>query len=397
MKILVLNAGSSSVKFDVYGMEGQNETCMFKGLIEGIGEEAPKIRYKTGDKKMPPTVIAAANHKEAIGVAMEHIRKELSKDGDTFTPDAIGHRVVHGGTSYKSEKVDDHLLKILDDYTVLAPLHNPPNISGIRACMELFPETPNVGVFDTAFHATMPDHAKRYALPHELTEKHKLFRYGFHGTSHRFVSQETAKFLGKPLEDLKIVTCHLGNGASLCAVKGGKSIDTTMGFTPLEGLMMGTRTGDIDAGVVLFLMEKENLGIAEINKLLNKKSGFLGMSGVSNDARIIEDKVEEGHKNATLAFDLFNYRIKRSIGSMIAAMDGVDAIVFTAGIGENSPWTRKDVCEGLSYLGITLNLEENDKRGGSRDITTPDSKVKVLVIPTDEERMIARDTVEVLK
>ena len=393
MKILVINSGSSSLKFDVFELGEGREESLVKGLVEGIGEETPKIRLKSAKGKQDPTAIAAVDHKEALGAAMEAIRRTLTPDGEAFVPDAIGHRVVHGGSQCASALVDDALLKILDGYCALAPLHNPPNLTGIRACLELFPGVPNTAVFDTAFHATMPDYARLYGLPLELTERLGIYRYGFHGTSHRYVSSEFARFAGRPLESLKLVTLHLGNGSSLAAVSGGRSVDTTMGFTPLEGLMMGTRTGDIDAGVVLYLLEHEGMNVSEVNKLLNKKSGVLGLSGMSNDMRIVEDAMMAGNARAKLAFDVFCHRIRRAVGALAASMNGADALVFTAGIGENSDLARQAVCDGLGVLGVKLDAELNAGRiGVNKILSTPDSRCTVAVIPTNEELMIARDT-----
>jgi len=308
----------------------------------------------------------------------------------------IGHRVVHGGESFSgSVAITPAVLQALEANIELAPLHNPPNIMGINACTELMPNTPQVGVFDTAFHQTMPAEAYIYALPYEYYEKYKVRRYGFHGTSHRFVTERAVEMLGKPIKESKIVTCHLGNGASITAVKGGKSIDTSMGLTPLEGLVMGTRCGDIDPAIIEFIMNKDKISIAQMSNILNKKSGVLGISGVSSDFRDIEGAAEKGNKRAQLALDRFAYVVKKYIGSYIAAMDGVDAIVFTAGLGENSATMRTKVCSGLSFLGIEIDEAKNKIRGEEMEITTADSKTKVFVIPTNEELMIARDTVEI--
>jgi len=397
MKILVVNSGSSSLKFDVFELDSGSEQSLFKGLVEDIGGESPRISYKNGGKKTKPFAIEAPDHTVALDSAIKIVQENLTPDGK-FVPDAIGHRVVHGGQQFKSMKVDEDIISVIEKNSELAPLHNPPNLLGIRACIELFPETPNVAVFDTAFHHSMPDVARQYALPKELTEKYEIYRYGFHGTSHRFVAHKCAEFIGRDVEKMNIITCHLGNGASLTAVKNGKSIDTTMGFTPLEGVMMGTRTGDIDPGVVFFLMEKEGLSCDEINTLLNKKSGMLGVSGISNDIRPVEEAMEKGDKSAQFAVDIYAYKIKRSIGSLAAALNGVDAIVFTAGIGENDDIVRKTVCSGMEYLGVKLDEERNAGRKGECTlISADDSKCTVVVIPTDEELAIARDTLAVLK
>lgn len=396
MKVLVVNSGSSSLKFDVFEINGAAKS-LFKGLVEDIGGKNPRISYKCNGQKTKPYPIEAENHTIALDSAIKAIQEKLTPDAE-FVPDAIGHRVVHGGQQFRSMKVDDEILSVIEKNAELAPLHNPPNLLGIRACIELFPKTPNVAVFDTAFHHSMPKVAKHYALPLELTEKYEIYRYGFHGTSHRFVAGECADFLGRNLEDMKIITCHLGNGASLAAVKNGKSIDTTMGFTPLEGVMMGTRTGDIDPGVVFFLMEKEGLSFEEINTLLNKKSGMLGVSGISNDIRPVEEEMEKGNQRAQFAVDIYCYKIRRSIGALAAALNGVDAIVFTAGIGENDDIVRKAVCSELGFLGVNFDEQGNEGRKGENTlISTDDSLCKVVVIPTDEELAIARDTYEVLQ
>jgi acetate kinase len=311
---------------------------------------------------------------------------------------AVGHRVVHGG-EYFSESVviTEAVKKAVEACNELAPLHNPPNLIGINACEKLMPKTPQVAVFDTAFHQTMPEKAYLYAIPYEYYEKYKVRRYGFHGTSHKFVSQEAAQMMGKSIEDLKIITCHLGNGASLAAIKNGKVVDTSMGFTPLEGLIMGTRSGNLDPAVITFLMNKENLDIKGIDNVLNKQSGVLGVSGVSSDFRDIENAAKDGNERAKVALDMFYYRVAKFIGSYAAAMNGVDAIVFTAGLGENSGTSRQAICDYVEFLGLKIDAEPNSKRGQALQISTADSKVKVFVIPTNEELVIARDTKGLVK
>ena len=310
---------------------------------------------------------------------------------------AVGHRVVHGGEYFaNSVIINQEVIAAIEKCCELAPLHNPANLIGIAACDKIMPGVPQVAVFDTAFHQTMPERAYMYALPYEYYEKYAIRRYGFHGTSHRFVSEEVAKMLGRPYEETKTVTCHLGNGGSICAVRNGKSIDTTMGFTPLEGLVMGTRAGDIDAAVITYLMEKEGLTAAEMDNILNKQSGVLGISGVSSDFRDIEEASEAGNVRAGMALDVFAYKVAKRIGAYTAAMNGVDAIVFTAGLGENSASTRKEICDYLGYLGVHIDSYNNSLRGKALEISAPDSRVRVFVIPTNEELVIARDTKELL-
>ena len=311
--------------------------------------------------------------------------------------EAVGHRVVHGGEYFaNSVIINQEVIAAIEKCCELAPLHNPANLIGIAACDKIMPGVPQVAVFDTAFHQTMPERAYMYALPYEYYEKYAIRRYGFHGTSHRFVSEEVAKMLGRPYEETKTVTCHLGNGGSICAVRNGKSIDTTMGFTPLEGLVMGTRAGDIDAAVITYLMEKEGLTAAEMDTILNKQSGVLGISGVSSDFRDIEEASEAGNVRAGMALDVFAYKVAKRIGAYTAAMNGVDAIVFTAGLGENSASTRKEICDYLGYLGVHIDSYNNSLRGKALEISAPDSRVRVFVIPTNEELVIARDTKELL-
>jgi acetate kinase len=310
--------------------------------------------------------------------------------------DAVGHRVVHGGESFSdSVLITERTKEIIDSLAGLAPLHNPANLTGIRAAEKIMPNVPQVAVFDTAFHSTIPPHAFLYAIPYSVYQRHKVRRYGFHGTSHKYVSQRAAELMGRPIEELKIISCHLGNGASIAAVQNGKSIDTSMGFTPLEGLMMGTRSGDIDPGAIFYIMKQEELGLHEIDSMLNKHSGLFGIAGVS-DMRDIEKAISDDDRLASLAFQMYEYRIRKYVGAYVAAMNGVDAIVFTAGIGENTPSLRTALCANLSYLGIAIDEEKNKIRGEDVEISTPDSKVKVFVIPTDEELVIARDTAKIV-
>ncbi|MBI6875036.1 acetate kinase [Clostridium aciditolerans] len=396
MKVLVINCGSSSLKYQLINME--NENVLAKGLVERIGIEGSILTQKVNDEKY---VIEQPmkDHKVAIKLVLDAlIDKEHGVISDMSEISAVGHRVVHGGEKYAgSVLIDENVMEALQECVKLAPLHNPPNIIGINACRELMPSTPMVGVFDTAFHQTLPEEAFIYALPYELYTQYGIRKYGFHGTSHRFVSMTAAQMMGKNIEDLKIITCHLGNGASLSAVKGGKSVDTTMGFTPLAGVAMGTRCGDIDPAIVPFLVKETGMSIEEVDNLMNKKSGVLGVSGVSSDFRDIENAAKDGNKRAELALDVFHYRVRTSIGAYAAALNGVDCIVFTAGLGENSITSRAEICDGLQYLGVNIDADKNNVRGKATEISTADSKVKVFVIPTDEELMIARDTKEIVE
>ncbi len=388
MNILVLNCGSSTLKYQLVNMD--NEQLISKGLAERIGIEGSRLchtSYETGTAQETVVEQPMKDHTDAVALVLKYMKNV----------DAVGHRVVHGGEFFSNSiLIDEKVKNALRECCSLAPLHNPPNLIGIEACEKLMPNLPQVAVFDTAFHQSLPDKAYMYALPYELYEKHKIRKYGFHGTSHRYVSAKAAEFLDKPYESLKIVTCHLGNGASVCAINGGKSVDTSMGFTPLEGLVMGTRTGDIDASVVGFLMEKEGMSAKEVDNLLNKKSGVLGLSGLSSDFRDLENAVQKGDKRAKLALDMFFYRAAKYVGSYAAAMNGIDVLVFTAGIGENSAATREAICSYLGYLGLTVDKEKNNCRGKLVDFATPDSKLRALVVPTNEELVIARDTKEIL-
>ncbi|MBU5437742.1 acetate kinase [Tissierella sp. MSJ-40] len=396
MNILVINCGSSSLKYQLIDMN--EERVLAKGLVERIGIEGSKIKHKTTGKDEVVVQEPMSNHKKALELVLNALIDEnhgAIKSMDEIG--AVGHRVVHGGEKFAHSVVlDEEVMDALNECIELAPLHNPPNIMGIEACRELMPSTPMVGVFDTAFHQTIPSKNYIYALPYEYYEKYGVRRYGFHGTSHKYVSLMTAEMLDKNTDDLKIVTCHLGNGSSICAVDGGESVDTSMGFTPLEGLAMGTRTGDMDPAIVPFIMEKENLSIEEMNNVLNKKSGVLGISGISSDFRDIEDACKEGNERAQLSLDVFTNRVKKYIGAYTALMGGIDALVFTAGIGENSIEIRETVCEGLEYLGVELDKEKNKVRGKEAIVNKDGGKVKILVIPTNEELMIARDTLELV-
>jgi len=377
----------------------ENEEVEAKGLVERIGISGSVLKHqpKNGEKVVIEEDMPT--HKEALKHVIDALmHEEYGVIKDMKEINAVGHRVVHAGEKFAcSVVITEEVINALKECIDLAPLHNPPNIIGIEACQQLMPGVPMVGVFDTAFHQTMPKEAYIYALPYELYEKYGVRRYGFHGTSHKYVSQRAAALLGKNIEDLKIVTCHLGNGASVAAVKHGKSVDTSMGFTPLEGLAMGTRCGDIDPAIVKFIAEKEGLDLNGVDKLLNKQSGVLGVSGVSSDFRDIEEAAEKGNERASLALKLFAYRVRKYIGAYAAAMGGIDAIVFTAGLGENSAQMRADVCEGLEFLGVEIDPEKNNVRGKEVDVSKEGSKVKVLLIPTNEELMIARDTMELIK
>ncbi|NMM65654.1 acetate kinase [Clostridium sp. P21] len=394
MKVLVINCGSSSLKYQLINME--DEKVLAIGLVERIGIEGSVLTQKVNGEKY---VIEQPmqDHKVAMSLVINALLdKEHGVISDMSEISAVGHRVLHAGQKYcSSVLINDDVMEAIKDCIKLGPLHNPANITGINSCKEFMPNTPMVAVFDTAFHQTMPEEAYIYALPYEMYTKYGVRKYGFHGTSHKFVSTEAIKMLNGA-KNLKIVTCHLGNGASICAIKDGKVIDTTMGLTPLAGLVMGTRCGDIDPSIVPFLMKEANMSADDVDNLMNKKSGVLGISGISSDFRDIENAAKEGNKRAQLALKIYDYKVKTAIGAYVAALDGVDAIVFTAGLGENSATNRADICEGLSYLGIKLDPEKNALRGKAMEISTPDSKVKVLVIPTNEELMIARDTKEIV-
>lgn len=397
MKILVINCGSSSLKYQLLDMNGEKLLC--KGLVERIGIEGSRIKHDTTGKERVVIEEPLENHKKALGLVLKALVDE--EHGAIKSLDeigAVGHRVVHGGETFASSVIiDDEVMKVLYECAELAPLHNPPNITGIEACKELIPDTPMVAVFDTAFHQTMEPDNYIYPIPYEYYEKYKIRRYGFHGTSHKYVSLRAAELLGKDIKDLNIVTCHLGNGASVCAVQGGKSIDTSMGFTPLEGLAMGTRSGDIDPAIIPFIMDKEGITFDEVNEMLNKRSGVLGISGISSDFRDLEEAAEKGNERAKLALDVFVNRVKKYVGAYVATMCGIDALVFTAGIGENSSYIREKICEGLECLNIRIDPELNRKvRGEEAQLNRDLTSASIFVIPTNEELMIARDTLELV-
>lgn len=397
MKILVLNCGSSSIKYALYDMD--TKTVMTSGGAERVGLDGAFVKVKLANGEKRKVMHDIPEHTEGVKFIFSLlVDPEIGVIKDLKEIDAVGHRTVHGGEKFnKSVRLTEEVLKVYEECNDLAPLHNPANLKGIRAVQELMPEMPQVGVFDTAFHQTMPKEAFMYALPYDLYEKYGIRRYGFHGTSHRYVSQRVCEFLGVKAEGKKIITCHIGNGASIAAVKDGKCVDTSMGLTPLEGLIMGTRSGDVDGGALTFIEKKLGLDADGLSDLLNKKSGMLGITGISSDMREIEKAFEEGNERAKLAFDMYFYRIRKYIGAYAAAMDGCDIIVFTAGVGENQPSLREEVCKKLTYLGVEIDVEKNKNlRGKEALISTPESKVAVCVIPTDEELMIASDTMALL-
>jgi len=393
MKILVINAGSSSIKYQLYNMK--DESVLASGRVERIGTESAIVTHEPAGKSGVREVSEILDHVTAIRRILDLLlHREHGVVASIAEIGAVGHRVVHGGETFKaSVLVDDEVKRGIRDLFDLAPLHNPAALTGINAVEQNMPNMPQAAVFDTAFHQTMPRHAYLYPIPMALYRRHKIRRYGFHGTSHFYVSERAAGMIGRPIAELKMITCHIGNGASCAAILGGKSVDTSMGLTPLEGLMMGTRSGDIDPAVVPFVMSKEELTLGEVNSMLNKHSGMLAISGFSGDMREIVEAMEDGDRNARLAFDMFCYRLRKYIGAYAAAMNGMDALVFTAGIGENSADVRKAVCEGLTFLGVQLDEAANRQRSKeARFISAPDSRVKVLVVPTNEELIIARDT-----
>jgi len=397
MKILVINAGSSSLKYQLIDME--NEHVLAKGLCERIGISG-NISHKTADGKKVEKELPFPTHKEAFLALIDMLTKGETKVIDDMKEiSAVGHRVVHGSEIFKdSVLIDEKVIQTIIDLKDLSPLHNPPQAVAIKACQEVFgKDTPMVAVFDTSFHQTMPEKAYIYGVPYEYYEKYSVRRYGFHGTSHRFVSARLAELMGKPASELKLISCHLGNGSSITAVDGGKSVDTTMGFTPLDGIIMGTRSGGIDPSIVTFLAEKEGLTPAQMSDLLNKKSGFQGISGLSSDCRDIEQAAAEGNHRAQLTLDIVKYQIKKTIASYAAAMGGVDGILFTGGIGENSASLRYDVCSGLEFMGVKVDKElcDNASRKEAK-FSAAGSKVQVWVVPTDEELLIARDTAEIV-
>ncbi len=392
MKVLVVNCGSSSIKYQLFNMS--DESVLAKGLVERIGLEGAVLTHQPAGKDKVVITGDISNHSVGIKLVLEALTdanhgviasmKEIV---------AVGHRVVHGGEKFAdSVLITPDVMRALEECIEMAPLHNPPNILGINACAELMPGVPQVGVFDTAFHQTMPKAAFLYGLPYEAYEKYGVRRYGFHGTSHKYVSQRAAEMMRQHMSNLRIITCHLGNGSSLAAIKYGKAIDTSMGFTPLEGLVMGTRCGEIDPAIIPFLMKKEGMTPDQMDEYLNKKSGVLGISGVSSDFRDIEDAAGEGNERAQLALDVFAYKVRKYVGGYVASMGGVDAIVFTAGLGENSIEMRDKICNGLEYLGTRIDHEKNNVRGKAQEISVDGAKVKIFVIPTNEELVIARDT-----
>lgn len=393
MKVLVLNCGSSSLKYQIINME--SETLLAKGIAERIGIEGSFVKHEPAGQEKHVIKEELHNHKDAIRVVLGAL---IDKDHGVLTSldeiNAVGHRVVHAGEKFSgSVMITQEVIDALEECSDLAPLHNPPNLMGIYACQEILPAVPMAGVFDTAFHQTMPKSSYLYALPYELYDKYKIRRYGFHGTSHKYVALKTAELLGKPLESLKLVTCHLGNGASMAAVMNGKSVDTTMGFTPLEGLAMGTRCGDMDPAIISFIMEKEHIDINEMNNIMNKKSGVLGISGVSSDFRDIEEAAESGNERAKVALEVFYKRVTKYIGAYAAEMGGLDAIVFTAGLGENSDVARAEICKTLTFMGATIDESKNTGLRGKESIISTDvSTVKIVLMPTNEELMIARET-----
>ena len=397
MKILVLNCGSSSIKYALYNMD--DKSVMTSGGAERVGLDGAFVKVKLPNGEKKTVMHDIPEHTEGVKFIFSLLTDpEIGVIKDLNEIDAVGHRMVHGGEKFnKSVVLTDEVLKTFEECIDLAPLHNPANLKGVKAVSELMPGLPQVGVFDTAFHQTMPAHSYLYAIPYELYEKYGVRRYGFHGTSHRYVSKRVCDFLGVNPADKKVITCHIGNGGSIAAVDGGKCVDTSMGLTPLEGLMMGTRSGDIDGGAITFLEKKLGLDADGMSNLLNKKSGVLGITGISSDMREIESANDEGNERAKLALDMYSYRIKKYVGAYAAAMGGCDIIVFTAGVGENQVSMREDVCKNMEYMGVKLDVEKNKTiRGEEAIISTPDSKVTVCVIPTDEELMIATDTMNLL-
>ncbi len=394
-RVLVINAGSSSVKFSLFDMD--NQLPITKGNVERIGLDNPSLDYTIGDAPSSTEQVSVRDHRDALRVISRHIsRTDLSPPPGRGTVDAVGHRVVHGGEAFSEPVlIDDEVKQAIRDCFPLAPLHNPVNYRGIEVCQELFPDVPQVAVFDTAFHQTIPPEAFTYAIPLELRRRYRIRRYGFHGTSHRYVTFEAASLLQTPLGQLNLITCHLGNGCSVTAVRAGLSADTSMGFTPLEGLVMGTRSGDIDPAIVLFLMRHEKMTVDEADELLNKKSGLLALSGNANDMRDILDAASSGNARAALAVDVFVHRVRKYVGAFAVSLGRLDALVFTAGIGENSSVIREKVCADLAFLGIRLEAERN--RANHTLISADSSPVKVLVIPTNEELMIARDALAAIE
>jgi acetate kinase len=397
MKIIVLNCGSSSIKYQLFEMPSAEVVA--KGLVDKIGLKGASVKHYMANGDVLKLEGEILDHQAGIEFVLGVItHKEYGCVSDMNEIGAVGHRVVHAGEKYNgSVAITKEVIEALEECIDLAPLHNPPNLEGIYAITKLLPDVPQVGVFDTAYHQTMTEQAYLYGIPYSLYEKYKVRRYGFHGSSHRFVSQRAADILGKKIEDLKIISCHLGNGASMCAIKNGKSVDTSMGMTPVEGLVMGTRCGDIDAGALLYIADKEETSIQYTSTLLNKHSGMLGLSGVSSDMRDIETAAAEGNHRAQVSLDIYHYRIKKYIGAYAAAMGGADVIIFTGGVGENGWETRQFVSEGLEFMGVEFDIEKNTKlRGKEAIISKPGSKATVMVVPTNEELVIAEDTYEIV-
>ena len=397
MIVFVVNCGSSSLKYQLIDMT--KESVMAKGLIERIGMDGSVLKHTPGSEEAVEINTEIPDHKVAIQLVIDALTNEnhgvIKKMSEI---NAVGHRVVHGGERFTdSMLINSDVIAGIEACCEIAPLHNPPNLHGIHACMELMPEVPQVAVFDTAFHQTMPKTAFLYGLPYEMYVKYGLRRYGFHGTSHRYVAQRAAEMMGEHMSDLSIITCHLGNGASLTAIKYGRSVDTSMGYTPLEGLIMGTRSGEIDPAIIPFLMEKENMDAQQIDNFLNRRSGILGISGLSSDFRDLEQAANNGDERSQLAIDIFAYKVRKYIGGYVAAMGGVDAIVFTAGLGENSPFMREKICNGLEFLGTRIDPELNKIRGKAREISVKRARTKIFVVPTNEELVIARDTKRICK
>ena len=391
MNILVINCGSSSLKYQLIDMA--KEEVLAKGLVERIGIEGSVIKHETMGKEEVKIQEEMKDHKRALELVLSSLtNKDYGAVESLDAIDAVGHRVVHGGEAFAdSVIINDEVMKAINDNVEIAPLHNPPNIMGIEACSELMKDVPQVAVFDTAFHQTMPEKNYIYGLPYECYEKYKVRRYGFHGTSHKYITEKAAELLNKSVNEVNLITCHLGNGSSITAVENGQSVDTSMGFTPLEGLVMGTRTGNLDPAIIPFLMEKEGLSPEEMSNFMNKKSGVLGISGVSSDFRDLEDAAKDNHR-AQLALDIFESNVRKFIGAYFATLDHVDAIVFTAGVGENSISMRASIVEGLKNLGLKIDDKRNDIRGKAQEISADDSSVKIFVIPTNEELMIAKET-----
>jgi acetate kinase len=397
MKIIVLNCGSSSIKYQLFDMD--NEKVFAKGIVEKIGLHGSSITNERNDGDKVKLEGEIIDHQQGIEYILGVLLSKKHGSINNFDEiDAIGHRVVHGGEKFSSSiLITDEVINQMEKYVDLAPLHNPPNLKGIYAMKELLPGLPQVGVFDTAFHQTMPSYAYMYAIPHTLYIKYGIRRYGFHGTSHRYVSNRACEILGKKCANSKIISCHLGNGASIVAINNGKSVDTSMGLTPVEGLIMGTRSGDLDLGVLIYIMRREEIGIAEANTLINKHSGILGITGISSDMREVEEAAENGNWRASLGLDMYHYRIRKYIGAYAAAMGGVDILIFTGGIGENADLTRSAICKDFEYMGLKFDAEKNKSvRGKEKVISADNSKVTVIIVPTNEELVIARDTRDIV-